>query len=778
MMDLATTDSRMREMEELIANGQLQELERAWQEAADEGPTELAPYFELAQRLAKSSQQAKASNLLGMLVDPLLVRGAADLACEAVNLAAEVDPTNASIKDVARRAYAQRFEGVPGFEEVLAETERDHAYSAGAFVGALKELCSFRVGDYLYHAKGWGLGRVTGLDLLNRQLIVDFDDEKGHPVKLEAATEFFQRLPSDHLLVRLASDIGGIRTEAETDAPSVVRCTLRSLEGKVTLKRLKEALVPAVIARTQWSKWWNAVKRQMIERGQLRVGGTGPTSEVELLMIPTTLEDEFSVKLAACHNGVEFVTVLRKYLEASREGPHRVEFLERKLRELARVVSHDDARVASDGQKTLVRFAYDLCLDVEPDMEQNYDFDVAAVASDSQRFLAAIEEMGLADFERKLLQICEDNNKKWKSAFADALLRDIPDSWDLIADSLRDAGEDKLLHARGQTIWAHAYKPLETEEIIEEEKLDGTKTPVTIKSRRVFPRQFLWLATRVITQDKPADWGLNQSKLQVLTEILRLGTDLYHRVERGERTAKGLVLEFRDALAAGNSKLLRTVADEELDLDRARALRQQIQVNRSLSEARVDAMLEILDGLYPELAVSAAAADAAQIGDEEILTTAQGLRKKRDEQRRILNDELPAVERAIVEAIGYGDVSENAELDAARERKDVLNATLAEVNRDLARARVVGADEIDESRVGFGTVVELRNAETKEGVKYTILGRWDVDIPRGVISYNSAIAKGLEGLRKGQSRRIKTPDGKEVEFEVLSIVKAPYDETN
>jgi transcription elongation factor GreA len=778
MMDLATIESRMREMEELIANGQLQELERAWQEAAEEGPSDLAPFFELAQRLAKSQQQAKASVLLEKLVDPLLERGASDLACEAVNMAAEIDGNNASLKDAARKAYSKRFDGVPGFEEVLAETDRDHAYSAGAFVGALKELCSFRVGDYLFHGKGWGLGRVTGLDLLNRQLIVDFDDEKGHPVKLESATEYFQRLPSDHLLVRLSDDIGGLRTEAETDPSAVIRCTLRSLEGRITLKRLKEALVPEVIARTQWSKWWNSVRRQMVERGQLRVGGTGPTSEVELLMIPTTLEDEYGIKLAACHSGVEFVTVLRKYLEVSREGIHRVEFLESKLRDLARVISHDDARTATDGQKTLVRFAYDLALAVEPDMEQTYQFDVAAVAADSSKFLAAIEEMGLPEFERKLLGICEEANPKWKQAYADALLRSVPNSWDFIADTLREAGEEKLLHARGQTIWAHAYKPLETEETIEEEKLDGTKTPVTVKSRRVFPRQFLWLATRVITTDSPADWGLNQSKLQVLTEVLRLGTDLYHRVERGERLAKALVLNFRDTLAAGNVKLLRTVVAEELDLDRARALRQQIQVNRSLSEARVEAMLAILDAEYPELAVSAAAADAKQVGDEEVLTTALGLRRKRDEQRRILNEELPSVERAIVEAIGYGDVSENAELDAARERKDVINATLAEINRDLARARVVTADEIDDSRVGFGTVVALRNSESKETVTYTILGRWDVDIPRGIISYNSAIAKGLEGLRTGQSRRIKTPDGKEVEYEVLSISQAPYDETN
>lgn len=768
-MDQAT-ESRMKEMEQMIANGQFSEMENVWLEAAPSAADDESPFLKLAHRMSKLSQGPKASMLLEMLIEPLIDAGRPDAACEVVNTAAELDPTNTGLKDSARRAYTARFSSVPGFEEVLTTTERDLAHSAGAFVNGLRELCSFRIGDYLFHDAGWGLGKVVGLDLLNRRMTIDFSESKGHEVDLAAATQYFRKLPNDHLLVRKDRDISEIKAEADAHPVGVIRCAMKSLEGKVTLRRLKDALSPDVIGKAAWSKWWSKVKADMTAKGMLRVSGTAATASVELLHIPSTLEDEFSTRLAAAHTPVAFARVLMEYTARDDGSPeHRTRFLNTQLRALFDLIQ--SAETYSDGEKLLGKMVLDLVRESDPDVENMYELDVREIAADSNRSLAAVERIGLPVFERAFLEQVREANKEWPTVFAESLLRRAPQSWTWIAKELREYGEEAALHAACRIIHAHAHKPFAT--TVTEPGPDGE--PWTHEVQRTYPSQFLWLAGLMICEGTPEDYGLGaMTKGQAFNEVLRLGMDIFHRVERGDRGAKPLVHEFRGALAERNCRMVRTVLDGST-IDDARHLMHAIQINRALSEARVESLLGFIFEVHAELRQAAEVAPGAG-GEEtgEVLATPIGIQKKRQERERIINTELPATQKAIGEALQLGDISENAELDAARAKEELLNSRLAELNRELNRARIVAPSEVDPTRVGFGTTVSVKNTATGADSTYTILGRWDANMAQGIISDISAIAKGLAGAHIGDRRAIVTPDGT-VNLEVTSIARASFD---
>lgn len=767
MMDPAT-ESRVREMEEMIGKGQFSEMETVWAEAVKDAPMDAAPFLKLASDLVRASQGHKASVLLELLVDPLIASGRADAACDVVNVAAQIDPANSSLKDTAKRAYSARFEAIDGFEQVLAETEADKAHNAGAYVANLKELCSFRVGDFLYHDAGWGLGRVVALDLAKRQLTVDFEDDKGHVVDLHAATEYFRKLPDDHLLARKASNIGDVKVEAENNPSALIRCAMRSLDGRVTVRRLKDALVPDVIGKAAWTKWWGGVKSDMSTKGLIRVTGTAANAVVELLHIPTTLEEEYKSRLAACHTPVLFARVLMEYADRREDVPGKIAFLNEQLRAMFDLIQSGDA--VNDGEKLLGKLTLDRVREAEPDVENMYALDIYAIAADSKRALDAVEKIGIPAFEKQFLEAVQEANKGWAAMYGEALLRNIPGSWTWIAGQLQDAGEDKVLHATCRLIADHAYKPRQVE--ITEPGPDGQ--PWTHTVAKTYPSQFLWLATQAVCEGDPKDFGLTgTSRSQIIGDVLRLGMDIFHRNERGDRSAKALVHEFRNTLAERNCRMVRTVLEESSQED-ARHLMHAIQINRSLSEARVDSLTDIIVEKYPNLVKIAEteSGDSEEFGD--LLATPMGIQKKRQEREKIINQELPATQKAIGEALQLGDISENAELDAARAKEELLNSRLAELNRELTRAKVMQPSDIDATRVGFGTKVKVRNLGTRDEVTYTILGRWDVNMDRNIISEISAIARGLAGARKNDTRNVQTPDGV-VSFEVLDIQLANFD---
>lgn len=126
------------------------------------------------------------------------------------------------------------------------------------------------------------------------------------------------------------------------------------------------------------------------------------------------------------------------------------------------------------------------------------------------------------------------------------------------------------------------------------------------------------------------------------------------------------------------------------------------------------------------------------------------------------------VAKAIAEAREKGDLSENAEYDAAKDAQGMLELKINEMEKALATARVISADELDSSQVTILSNVTIRNLKTKKEVTYKIVSESEADLKSKKISVNSPIGQGLLGKEVGQVATVKTPAG-QIEFEVVNI---------
>ena len=149
--------------------------------------------------------------------------------------------------------------------------------------------------------------------------------------------------------------------------------------------------------------------------------------------------------------------------------------------------------------------------------------------------------------------------------------------------------------------------------------------------------------------------------------------------------------------------------------------------------------------------------------------TLRGAQLLRDELQRLKSIERPAVINAIAEARAQGDLSENAEYDAARERQGFIEGRIAELESKLSNAQVIDPRTLDaDGRVVFAATVDLQDLESGETVTYQIVGDDEADIKTGRISVSSPIARALIGKYVGDVAQVQAPGGLR-EYEVLDV---------
>lgn len=148
--------------------------------------------------------------------------------------------------------------------------------------------------------------------------------------------------------------------------------------------------------------------------------------------------------------------------------------------------------------------------------------------------------------------------------------------------------------------------------------------------------------------------------------------------------------------------------------------------------------------------------------------TDEGYKKLKEEINTLETLERPAISRQIAEARDKGDLSENAEYDAAKEAQGLLEAKIAQLKNTLANARVINEDSIGTDAVQILNKVTIRNTKNNQKMTYTLVAENEANLKEGKISVSTPIAQGLMGKKVGDVAEIKVPSGT-MSFEIIDI---------
>ena len=155
--------------------------------------------------------------------------------------------------------------------------------------------------------------------------------------------------------------------------------------------------------------------------------------------------------------------------------------------------------------------------------------------------------------------------------------------------------------------------------------------------------------------------------------------------------------------------------------------------------------------------------------------TASGLRRLKEELRQLQTVERLKISKEIEVARGHGDLRENAEYHAAKEKQSHIEGRILSLNDSIARAEVIDVSRLSGDRVVFGATVKLVDVENEKEVTYTLVGELEADIKRRLISVTSPLARGLIGKAVGDLVTVQSPGGAR-EYEVVEVLFVELDE--
>lgn len=148
--------------------------------------------------------------------------------------------------------------------------------------------------------------------------------------------------------------------------------------------------------------------------------------------------------------------------------------------------------------------------------------------------------------------------------------------------------------------------------------------------------------------------------------------------------------------------------------------------------------------------------------------TEEGLQKLKEELENLVGVERPAISRLIAEARDKGDLSENAEYEAAKEAQGMLEMKISKLKDAIANSRIIDGSKLDTERIQLLNKIKIRNTKNNSTMEYTIVSDSEADLKKGKIAVSTPIARGLIGKKVGDKVEIKVPSGI-IPFEIIEI---------
>jgi transcription elongation GreA/GreB family factor len=579
-------------------------------------------------------------------------------------------------------------------------------------------------GAYVVH-RSWGFGQIRSYDESAQRLTIDFKGKAGHAMDPAFCVSTMEVLHPRHLLVRRETEAARINELIANQPAQLVVEALQAYPNQAATAIELEIVLAQVLGEEKFKKWWAAARKQIAQDARLSV----PVKKTECYIVretPVSAEDG-----------------IREQFTSTRSARRRITLAEELMAAVDGKASPGDLGAILDGLAESVRDSNQLDA-----AERLYG---AAVRDDLAKLLGRTDafepaQATLIANTRDLPGIAEKIPVHFQARF----LRLIRDTHPIEA---RDVLFQLLKTSQGKF----------TTECINFLIEEGHADHLAETLRRWQTEQnlrapvLLWIV-------KNRD---SKKFAKLLHDLItpRLLSAIFFAIDyEALQAASARRIPLADILSEDTALIpdLLSTADPET----ARDLANTLMLNQGFEELTKKSLLARFIKIFPKIQ-SLVAADA-EGKDEQLIVSRASYDRKREEYDQIVSKKIPENSKAIAAAREHGDLRENSEFKMAKQDQSVLMAQKGQLERDLARARVTDFKDATTDQASVGTVVEVRKVADGSTTTFTILGAWDGDPDRHIISYKTAFGAALLGRKPGEVVKVKTA-GVDEEFTLVGI---------
>jgi transcription elongation factor GreA-like protein/transcription elongation GreA/GreB family factor len=700
-----------------ILNNDLPSLISLWQEycLSDEIDAD-----ELKQTLLVAKQSPLASSFGRYVTDILPLwknLKESDLKDDCIKLIFDIQTINdLNLANFAYTYLEERYKGDPSFLQKIKLVGLREKKAFPSAIANFELLAHMKVGNFFLHSGGWGIGEVIDVSMLREQITLEFDNVSGNK-EISFANAFKTLIPvsKDHFLARRFGDADNFETYARANPVEVIRMLLKDL-GPKTAQEIKDELEGVVIPEADWAKWWQLTRTKL--------------KKDTFIESPENLKDNFALRKSE----VTHEDRLLKELAAKKSTANLIELIYSFLRDFPQSIKNESF-------KTVLKTSLS---DVLAQKE--------VTDTEELQILFMLQDLGHE-------KASELSNLLPKYAHPEKIVNEIT----VLAHKKRFLIEMKKVRDDWQTLFASVLLSIEQnplrdyilEELMKNKHENLVKEKITqlLDNPMLSPNAFLWYFQKILSPDMDYPYANQQGHNAFLESFFVL----LHKIETSP-PHKDLIKKMHTFLTSGRYANVRRIF-EHSDIETIKEVLLLCTKCMTLSDHDIKILHSLAEVVHPSLGNLRKEGSLEEDEDEIIWTTKEGYIKIKERIEQIATVDTVENAKEIEVARAHGDLRENSEFKFAQERRSRLQSELRFLSDQFKHMRILTKEDIKTDAVNVGTIVELESA-TGARQTYTLLGPWDTDPEKNILSFQSKIAKDLIGLPIGNKCKIQDQEWK------------------
>ncbi|NQT58007.1 MAG: transcription elongation factor GreA [Bacteroidetes bacterium] len=670
------------------------QIKDIWQKLLIYNPEDFDNQINIILRVAKLLNKDRASQMLEGMYDIYFTNNNWDKSIYILKEILLYQPNNADARERLITCYRSKYADHSKIEDYIEKTNLTQSYrDINAAIADFEKHISFDQGTFVHH-KTWGIGRIQ--QILEDSLVIDFIKKRNHPMSLKMAVNALNVLLKNHIwVIKSIFPKEKLKDKIKQDVLWTLRTIIASFNNSASLKQIKAEIVPSILTANEWLSWNTAAKKLLKTDPYFGVNPDKP-DEYSVRETPVSYEEKTLNMFKAEKDFFQKVKILREFLDNSDpESDYFAEIFSYFISILKSFANVTDTVVTSYLiVKRLVK-SY-------PFLNQNIDVNFAELLDSIQNIDQTFAHLPDAELKRSFLEE----------------IMNIREDWDLVYKQLFPYYLSSFI-------------------IDEFESHEKTETLIQLfkdsySRYKEMPEMFLWLVKNYDREFWKDSVEVNFEK--ILLALLHL-LDISNRAVSSKRD-----VSFNRKIGKIISGILFTEKNlhqylYESDRDSIKRVYSLVKDVDELDPAVLIELKHIIMERFPEFIFHGENSSRTTTVSGGLLVTQKMYDLKHKQLQTILEVDIPQNSQEIGEARLLGDLRENAEYKAGKERQELLNISLGKLTEDLDRAVIVKQEDINIAKISYGTIIQMTNLNKNSEETFTILGPWESKPAENVISY-------------------------------------------
>ena len=699
-----------------LNKGNFSNIKEIWEKLIVINFEDIDFFLHIQKKIAKSISEDKAVSLLNELYAKYKELDI-DIAINILKIVLEYDERDNQARKEIIDCYRKKYASHSQLEEYIRISNLSQHYRAvHQAIADFEKHIAFDKGNFVYH-RTWGVGRIASI--IKDEITIDFSKKRGHTMLLKMAVDALQTLSKNHIWVLKATkkkeDLREKIKDKDENIIWALKIIIKSFGNSCDMKKIKQELSPALLTAGEWSTWSSKAREILKSNPDFGVN----TEDSDIFTVrdrPVSITQKLYNEFFAKHTFYEKVSAFRDF------------------------VNNKNASADSEQFTDMLK----VFTDYLPETSQKTEYSIASwllikETSENKNYLH-LKNSVLTDFEDIFNEI-----------------KDLPTLFKSLKDSKLKS--DFLVNIK-QFIkdWPDIYIKLfpvsQLPPITEQLEAEGFKDKLSVMCKECFEHlrenreAVVWIYKNARKKEwfKDADIGI-EKQLIALIHVLDI---TFRDIKNNKDTVENRKI----------NKLVYNILFKDGDLIS--------YIDNSDEDAiiRIFTFINGVKDLDPQdkqnlrSRITSKFPNFKFFGDTEKKEASIGLWvthamyiEKQKQLVHIMDVEIPANSKEIEYALSLGDLRENAEYKAAKEKQEQLKMQVAKLNAEFEKAQLFDPSSINTTRVSFGTTIVLFNETAGKQEEYTILGPWESDSKNNIINYQSPFGSAI--LRKEEGERFE-----------------------